>query len=229
CLELTPAFSVSWKIFLGVPPGAIEKVLTRCCGLGGVRTFWRYGVLVHGGLGVQDERRTFAVVLEYSSNDNELTAQIFGDISTPAAWVALSFVMSAVRLMLVDFPGLRWKGTLRCPQHGNEMFFANKASSGGDKLLEGSRCPQCSADTGGLGAAAIDLVRFVDIRQDRDVIFTEVKARFEDLESQYSFTRPTDPSKEEDELIRLISRAVKGGFAEVEGGINNLKGELKGG
>ncbi|CAN0543148.1 unnamed protein product, partial [Ectocarpus sp. 12 AP-2014] len=81
-------------MFLGVPPGAIEKVLTRCSGLGGVRTFWRYGVLVHGGLGVQDVRRTFAAVLEYSSTDNELTAQIFGDISTPAAWVALSYVMS---------------------------------------------------------------------------------------------------------------------------------------
>ncbi|CAN0161133.1 unnamed protein product, partial [Ectocarpus fasciculatus] len=40
CLEHTPALSASWKIFLGVPPGAIEKVLTRCCGLGGVRTFW---------------------------------------------------------------------------------------------------------------------------------------------------------------------------------------------
>ncbi|CAN0527039.1 unnamed protein product, partial [Ectocarpus sp. 8 AP-2014] len=40
CSGLTPAFSASWEIFLGVPPGAIEKVLTRCCGLGGVRTFW---------------------------------------------------------------------------------------------------------------------------------------------------------------------------------------------
>ncbi|CAM9550749.1 unnamed protein product, partial [Ectocarpus sp. 12 AP-2014] len=136
--------------------------------------------------------------------DNELTAQIFGDISTPAAWVALSYVMSAVRLMLVDFPGLRWKGSLKCPQHGDAMLFLNKASSGGDKLLEGSRCPQCSVDTGGLGAAAIDLVRVVDIRLDRDVIFNGLKARFDKLESQYSFTRPTDPSKEEGELIRKI-------------------------
>ncbi|CAM9429439.1 unnamed protein product [Ectocarpus sp. 12 AP-2014] len=232
CSGLTPAFSASWKIFLGVPPGAVEKVLTRCCGLGGVRTFWRYGVLVRGSLGVQDGRRTFGVVLEYSSTDNELTAQIFGDISTPAAWVALSYVMSAVRLMLVDFPGLRWKGTLKCPQHGDAMLFVDKARSGGDKLLEGSRCPQCSVDTGGLGAAAIDLVRFVDIRLDRDVVFNEVKARFDDLESQYSFTRPTDPSQEEGELIRKIddvATAVKGGFADAEGGISNLEGEMKGG
>ncbi|CAN0396606.1 unnamed protein product, partial [Ectocarpus sp. 12 AP-2014] len=237
CSGLTPAFSASWKIFLGVPPGAVEKVLTRCCGLGGVRTFWRYGVLVHGGLGVQDGRRTFAVVLEYSSTDNELTAQIFGSISTPAAWVALSYVMSAVRLMLVDFPGLRWKGSLKCPQHGDAMLFVKKARSDGDKLLEGSRCPHCSADTGGLGAAAIDLVRLVDIRLDRDVIFNGVKERFDDLESQYSFTRPThDRSKEEGELIRKIdgvATAVQGAFNEVKGemkeGFNEMKVDMKGG
>ncbi|CAM9212614.1 unnamed protein product [Ectocarpus sp. 8 AP-2014] len=230
CLGLTLAFSANWKIFLGVPPGAIEKVLTRCCSLGGVKTFWRYGVLVHGGLGDFDEREIFAAVLEYSSTDNELSTRIFGDISTPAPWMALSYVMSAVILMLVDFPGLRWEGSMQCPQHGDRMLFVTKATRDGDKFLEGSRCPQCSADTGGLGAAAIDLLRVVDIRLDRDVIFNEVKARFDDLESQYSFTCPTDPSKEEGELIRKIdgvATAVKGGFAEVEGGINDLKGEMK--
>ncbi|CAM9834458.1 unnamed protein product [Ectocarpus sp. 4 AP-2014] len=253
CSGLTPAFRASWKIFLGVPPGAVEKVLTRCCGLGGVQTFWRYGVLVHGGLGVQDERRTFAVVVEYSSTDNELVAQIFGDISTPVSWMAMSYVTSAVRLMLVDFPGLRWRGYLKCPQHGDRMVFVNKATRDGDKFLEGSRCPQCSGDTGGLGAAATDLLRFVDIRLDRDAIFNEVKARFDVLESQYSFTYPTrDRSKEEGELIRKIdgmATAVQGafkevkvevkgglnevkaemttGFAEVEGGLTSVKGEMK--
>ncbi|CAM9433396.1 unnamed protein product, partial [Ectocarpus fasciculatus] len=126
CLEHIPALSASWKVFLGVPAGAIEKVLTRCCGLGGVRTFWRYGVLVHGGLRELGGRGIFAVVLEYSSTDNELTAQIFGNISTPAPWVALSYVTSAVSLMLLDFPGLRWRGSLACPQHGDAMLLANK-------------------------------------------------------------------------------------------------------
>ncbi|CAM9666162.1 unnamed protein product, partial [Ectocarpus sp. 12 AP-2014] len=144
--------------------------------------------LVHGGLGDLDGRGVFAVVVEYSSNNNELTAQIFGDSSTPAPWVALSYVMSAVSLMLADFPGLRWKGSLKCPQHGNEMLFADKVNGAGDKFLE-RRCPRCSPETRGLGAAAIDLVRMVDIRLDRGVIFREVKARFAVLESQY-FTFP---------------------------------------
>ncbi|CAN0424297.1 unnamed protein product, partial [Ectocarpus fasciculatus] len=84
-------------------------------------------------------------------------------ISFSAAWVALSYVMSAVSLMLLDFPGLRWRGSLQCPQHGDTMLLANKVSRAGDKFLEGGRCQQCSVDTRGLGAAAIDLVRMVDI------------------------------------------------------------------
>ncbi|CAM9930362.1 unnamed protein product [Ectocarpus sp. 6 AP-2014] len=222
CSKHTPAFSASWEIFLGVPPGAIEKVLTRCCGLGDVRTFWRYGVLVHGGLGNLDGRGMFAVVMEYSSTNNELTAQIFGDISIPAPWVALSYVTSAVSLMLMDFPGLRWKGCLKCPQHGNEMPFATKLNCAGDKFLE-RRCPRCSPQTRGLGAAVIDLIRMVDIRLDRGVIFREVKARFDVLESQY-FTCPAGSSTDEDELIRKMDD-VK---AEMKEGFDGTKTELRG-
>ncbi|CAM9727538.1 unnamed protein product, partial [Ectocarpus fasciculatus] len=98
---LAPALTASWKIFLGVPPGAVEKVLTRCCNLGGVRTFWRSGVLVHGCLGDRDESGTFAVVVQYSSSGNELTAYVYGDRSNPAPWTALSYVGSAVRSMLL--------------------------------------------------------------------------------------------------------------------------------
>ncbi|CAN0010631.1 unnamed protein product, partial [Ectocarpus sp. 12 AP-2014] len=58
----------------------------------------------------EDGHEIFAVVLEYSPSDNELAAQIFGGISTPAPWAALSYAVSAVSLMLLDFPGLRSKG-----------------------------------------------------------------------------------------------------------------------
>ncbi|CBN78371.1 LRR-GTPase of the ROCO family, putative pseudogene [Ectocarpus siliculosus] len=225
CLEHTPALSASWKIFLGVPPGAIGEVLTRCCGLGGVRTFWRYGVLVHGGLGELGQCGIFAVVLEYSSMDNELVAQIFGDISTPAPWVAL------------DFPGLRWRGSLTCPQHGDTMLLANK----------------CSPETRGLGAAAIDLVRMVDIRLGRDVIFDEAKARFDVVGGQYAFPRPTvkvqmkegfgdakagfddtkagfDDTKAGFDEVKATVDELKGGFGEVQGemkrGFDDTKAEF---
>ncbi|CAN0181886.1 unnamed protein product [Ectocarpus sp. 12 AP-2014] len=190
CSELTPAFSASWRFFLGVPPGAIEKVLTRCCSLGGVQTFWRYGVLVNGGLGDQDGNDMFTVVLEYSSTVNELVAQVYGDINTPAPWVALSYVMSAVSLMLLDFPGQRWRGSLKCPEHGEAMVLEKKVARPGDKFLEGSRCPLCSPDLGGLGAAVIDVVCMVDIRLDRDLIFRDGKERFFDLAGHYFVRRP---------------------------------------
>ncbi|CBJ26200.1 LRR-GTPase of the ROCO family [Ectocarpus siliculosus] len=225
CLDQTPALRASWKIFLGVPAGAIEKVLTRCCSLGGVQTFWRSGVLVHGGVGEQDRSGIFAVVLEYSPSDNELTAQIFGDISTPAPWVALSYVVSAVSLMLLDFPGLRSRGSLKCPQHGDAMPLANMVTRTGDKILEGSRCRQCSPDTRGLGAAAIDLVRMVDIRLDRDVIFREVKARFVDLEGQYSFSSSTASSNDEGVLVQKmeeVARTLKDGFDDLKGRLSKV-------
>ncbi|CAN0218727.1 unnamed protein product, partial [Scytosiphon promiscuus] len=198
CLDQTPEFTASWKVSLGAPPGAIEKLLTRCCSLGGVRTFWRSGVLVHGGFG--DRSEIFAVVVEYSSSDNELTAQVYGDISTPAPWTALSYVVSAVRWMLLEFPGLRSAGYLKCPQHGAPMLLSDKVSGrtctsfavtlARENLLKDSGCRHCSPETAGLGAAAVELLRLVDIQLDRGEIYSEIKKRFVDLKGRYSFPRP---------------------------------------
>ncbi|CAN0153198.1 unnamed protein product, partial [Ectocarpus sp. 12 AP-2014] len=169
----------------------------------------------------------FAAVLEYSSTDNELSARIFGDISTPAPWTALSYVMSAVISMLVDYPGLRWEGFLKCPQHGNAMLLANKAIFPGEGLVA-HRCPHCCPQTKGLGAAAIDLVRTVDIRLDRDEILRGVMERFVVLEDQYSFPRPADSSK--DELSRKIdgvATAITDMEKEVKGELEATKAELR--
>ncbi|CAM9299620.1 unnamed protein product [Ectocarpus sp. 4 AP-2014] len=145
------------------------------------------------------------------------------------SWMALLYVMSAVSLMIRDFPGLRSRGSLKCPQHGDAMLLATKVTRPGDKFLEGSRCPQCSTDTRGLGAAAIDLVRMVDIRLGRDVIFREVKERFVDLKGRYSFSSPADSSKEEDLLIQKIDGvaiAVQGAFNEMKGEVDGIRGRL---
>ncbi|CAM9391565.1 unnamed protein product [Ectocarpus fasciculatus] len=212
---LAPALTASWKIFLGVPPGAVEKVLTRCCNLGGVRTFWRSGVLVHGCLGDRDESGTFAVVVQYSSSGNELTAYVYGDRSNPAPWTALSYVGSAVRSMLLEFPGLRSRGSLECPQHGDAMALTDKATRAGDNLLDSTGCPQCSSEIGGLGAAAVELVRMVDIRLDRGVIFQDVKARFGNMEGQYTLSRPSPNSQGDEALLERIAATVD----RIEGGV----------
>ena len=69
-----------WKWFLGVPPGAIEKVLARCCKVGDAQTFWRYGVLVQGALSGDEGTGSFTLVLEYSSERAELDLKAYGDI-----------------------------------------------------------------------------------------------------------------------------------------------------
>lgn len=120
--DAASTFTAKWEFFLGVPPGAIEKVLTRCCGMGGVRMFWRFGVFLHSSFGDGGgSGGRFAAALEYSSRGNRLTADLFGDISNPAPWAALSYVMSIVRSMLLEFPGLACKGSLGCPLHGDAM------------------------------------------------------------------------------------------------------------
>ncbi|CAB1115508.1 unnamed protein product [Ectocarpus sp. CCAP 1310/34] len=120
-------------------PESVGKVIdTFCSGLTpAFRASWKIFLRVPPGAA----ERTFAVVVEYSSIDNELVAQVFGGISTPGPWTAMSYVMSAVSLMLVDFPGLRWKGSLKCPQHGDGMLFVNKVSPPHAYRLWTNECP----------------------------------------------------------------------------------------
>ncbi|CAM9701157.1 unnamed protein product [Scytosiphon promiscuus] len=236
CSRNTPALSARWKIFLGMPAGAIEKVLARCSSLGDVRTFWRSGVLVHGSLGGRAGNEIFAVILEYSSEVNELTVLVYGDISTPAPWAALSYVISAVRCMFSEFPGLRSKGTLDCPQHGDTMLLANEGTRAGDQLLmENAGCSQCSLETMGQGAAAVELLRMVDIQLDRGVLFDEVETRFADLDGGYFLPClagcvPQAISKDENVLIETLNDmaiSLKGGLDEIKGGMEGGVGEMK--
>ena len=121
----TAVFSVTWKVFMGVPPGAIEKVLTRCCRIGVLRTFWRFGVLVQGNFGAADAVKTFALLVEYSHDKTELDMKVYGNIGTAAPWAALSLGLSAARMMCSEFPGLRWRAYLACPQHEEQMQISN--------------------------------------------------------------------------------------------------------
>ncbi|CAN0487244.1 unnamed protein product, partial [Laminaria digitata] len=144
---------VRWTFFCGVPPGgAVEKVLTRCCKIGTVQTFWRYGVLVQGALNDDEGSGSFALVLEYSSDSNELDMKVYGDICTTAPWAALAYAISAVRIIAVEFPGLRSRAHLKCPQHNHTTRMTITTSGPGNELLQGRGCSRCSRETGGIGA-----------------------------------------------------------------------------
>ena len=115
--EHTAVLNVHWNFWCGVPPGAIEKVLTRCCRIGTVQTFWRFGVLVNGRLNGNDGSGSLFLVLEHSSGSNELDMKVYDDICTTAPWTARAYAISAVRIITVDFPGLRSRASLKCPEH----------------------------------------------------------------------------------------------------------------
>lgn len=125
----TAVLSVTWKIFMGVPPGAIEKALTRCCSIGALRTFWRFGVLVQGGFGEATAIKTFALLMEYSHDKSEVEMKVYGNICTAAPWAALCFGVSSVRMMCSEFPGLRWRASLACPQHQEQMQISDEVIS----------------------------------------------------------------------------------------------------
>ncbi|CAN0381996.1 unnamed protein product, partial [Scytosiphon promiscuus] len=114
-----------------------------------------------------------------------------------------------------EFPGLRSKGSLRCPQHGDAIPLTTAATRAGEQLvLRGAGCPFCSPETGGHGAAAAELLLMVDIRRERGVIYDEVKAKFGALDGRYSFPGlSTDSSGEHvlDQMMRILGR-IEGGI-----------------
>lgn len=105
-----------WDMFQGIPPGAIEEVLTRCCSIGPALTFWRFGVLVKGASSEAND--TFALLVEYSEDEQKLEMRVYGDLQTVIPWAAASYAMSVMRRMTSEFPGLPWEAFLSCPEHG---------------------------------------------------------------------------------------------------------------
>ncbi|CAN0350489.1 unnamed protein product [Ectocarpus sp. 6 AP-2014] len=217
--------SVTWKIFMGVPPGAVEKVLTRCCSTGELQTFWRFGVLVQGSMGGVTARKTFAMLVEYSHERSEINMKLYGNIATTAPWAALSLGISAVRVMCSEFPGLRWRASLKCPQHEQDMHISNTATRPGDKLLLEQGCTLCSSETGGVGAAATELLQMVDVLQSRGEMFREVHRRFVDLQPHYPVLRPETNSGGEEMLIRKMD----GLTATVNGRFDETRDEVRAG
>ncbi|CAN0021712.1 unnamed protein product, partial [Scytosiphon promiscuus] len=93
--------------------------------------------------------------------------------------------------------------------------------------LDRSGCGRCSSQTRELGAAAVQLLRMVDIKRDRDEIFADVRATFVDLDRLYPLTRPTTTPKAEDEIIQKLddmALTVKEGSDETKAGIDQMLG-----
>ncbi|CAM9355977.1 unnamed protein product [Ectocarpus sp. 12 AP-2014] len=117
---------------------------------------------------------------------------VYGNISTAAPLTALSFGISVFQAMCSEFPGLRWRASLKCPQHEHDMQISKAATRHGGKLLHGANCNLCDSETGGLGAAAVDILEIVDIHQSRGTRARPVGAREATVKAQgrYPVLRP---------------------------------------
>lgn len=122
------SLTMHWKMPYGVPPGGVERIVSRCASLGEASLFWRFGVLVRVGAAQEEgkegdggvERSWFT--LEYDRYGQELVISVWGDLTKAAAWATLTCVSAVVRDMTRQFPGLRWEAFLGCPDHPVEAM-----------------------------------------------------------------------------------------------------------
>ncbi|CAM9968342.1 unnamed protein product [Scytosiphon promiscuus] len=105
----------------GVPPGFIERLLTKCCRLGSCNLFWRRGVFV--------ESELFSAIFEYVESEGsvgELSLDVFGDCTTANPWGAISAGVSVVIGMLLEFPGMHSTANLECQRHPTSSDFSRR-------------------------------------------------------------------------------------------------------
>lgn len=123
-----PALRFKWKAPLGMAPGVVEKMLARCCSLGSTTTFWRFSVVVEGDLSGEIEGR-FAILMEYSHQDQTLVMEAHGDVLSAGPWAAVSYAVSVMLSVVEEFPCLPWRASLCCPTHSKGDFGVSREVS----------------------------------------------------------------------------------------------------
>ena len=128
------SLTMHWKLLHGVPPGGIERVVSRCSHVGAASLFWRFGVLVRVESAAEEKQEGVGGVeqswfmLEYDRYEQELVIAVWGDLTKAAAWATLSYVSAVVRDMTLQYPGLRWEAFLGCPDHPSEAMCISEVS-----------------------------------------------------------------------------------------------------
>ncbi len=119
------SLTMHWKMLHGVPPGGVERIISRCSHVGAASLFWRFGVLVRVGSAQEEDDDRIGrswFMLEYDQYGKELVIEVWGDLTKAAAWATLSYISAAVREMTLQYPGLRWGAFLGCPDHPSEAM-----------------------------------------------------------------------------------------------------------
>ncbi|CAN0286004.1 unnamed protein product [Ectocarpus sp. 12 AP-2014] len=184
------SLTMHWKMPYGVPPGGVERIVSRCASLGEASLFWRFGVLVRVGAAQEEgkegdggvERSWFT--LEYDRYGQELVIAVWGDLTKAAAWATLTCVSAVVRDMTQQYPGLRWEAFLGCPDHPVEAMCISEAQRRGDRLVAKEHvCRQCRFAGKGAAFLASELLEADDVDGPTGVVFRRVVDRISGIQS----------------------------------------------
>ena len=108
------------------PYGFVERLISSCLVLGTVELHacWRYGALFtsrqimwrHG-----KQARLYKFLICY--HDRMLSLRMIGPLSNDRVLSALRYVASAMVILSMEWPGVRWVGWLHCPNHPNARMY----------------------------------------------------------------------------------------------------------
>eukprot|EP00752_Nemacystus_decipiens_P006981 g6262.t1 len=184
--------TMHWKMPYGVPPGGVERIVSRCSSLGEASLFWRFGVLVRVGAteiegeGDDDVERSW-FLLEYDSYGQELVIAVWGDLKEAVAWATLSSVFTVIRDMTLQYPGLRWEAFVGCPDHPGEAMCISETCSRGDRLVaEEHICQQCGfagKKRGGAAYLVSELLLVDGVDDTTGEMFRRLVGRISELQS----------------------------------------------
>ncbi|CAN0353599.1 unnamed protein product [Pylaiella littoralis] len=138
----------------GVPPGFIERLLTRSCHLGTCDPFWRFGVLIQSV-------EHFSVILEYEEDEGtlhgdtlvgKLSLEVFGDCTAAEPWAAMSACMSVVVRMLSEFPGVDADAKMDCQnddhsEKGGILVALSQPQEWAPLIRDADGCRSCLDDS----------------------------------------------------------------------------------
>ncbi|CAN0085093.1 unnamed protein product [Pylaiella littoralis] len=163
------------------PAGSLEGSLA-------ISLFWRFGVLVRVGAAQEDGHDGIGrswFVLEYDRYGQELVVEVWGDLRKAAAWATLSYVSAVVRDMTLQYPGLRWKAYLGCPDHPIETMRISKVQRREGRLVAKEHiCRQCRLAGSGAAFLASELLLKVDkLHGSAGVMFQRLVDRISEVQS----------------------------------------------
>ena len=108
------------------PYGLVERLISSCHVIGEVEQdlCWRYGALFTSHQRTWGDNRSVRLYKFVISYDNcMLSLRMIGPLSNDRVLDALRYVASAMVVLSMEWPGVRWEGWLDCPNHPKARIY----------------------------------------------------------------------------------------------------------